>query len=353
MKNIGHHFIIGISGPKLSDLDKKILEELQPTGILFLKRNFLLNTPYQEWLEAFSSLRRAVKEYAARDKMFFSIDHEGGRVHRTPSPLTQFPSPRYLKEKSFMVASAMAVELRSIGINVSWSPSVDINSNPQNPVIGDRAFADSAEEVSMYAAQFLRGLLEHGVLGCIKHFPGHGDTSIDSHFALPQVDKTLAEISSLELKPFAALINQGAPMVMTSHILFPAIDENPATLSKFWLQDILRKELGFAGVIVTDDLDMKAVSEHHPDGQLVHDALSAGCELFIVARHPDGSSDKPLSMAAALHNVLKDDKTLQVKSAEAKEKIEYLLRYSVGDYTPYELTTDVLAAHGTICTRTL
>ena len=339
--SLGHHFIVGLSGTKLTDLDKKILSELHPSGILFLKRNFHGNLPYTEWLSEFTTLLSSIKEYAERDKMFFSLDHEGGRVHRTPQPITQFPDPITFKENSFQIASRMAEELRSIGINVSWSPSVDINSNPANPVIGNRAFGTTPEEVITYAGQFMRGLLENGILSCIKHFPGHGDTTVDSHFSLPVVEKTIEELRSFELKPFKALIDQGASMVMTSHIVFPKIhQEAPATLSSFWLKDILRKELGFSGVIVTDDLDMKAVSDHHTPETLSTKAFDAGCELFIVARHPDGSSDKPLSMAKGLYEAISSDKARQKSSDEAKEKIEYLLKHAIGDFKPREILFD-------------
>lgn len=338
LSDVGHHFIVGISGTRLSDLDKKILNELKPSGILFLKRNFEFNLPYTEWLRSFSELLSSIKEYTERDRMFFSLDHEGGRVHRTPPPLTHFAEPFTFREQSFDIAKTMAHELRSIGINVSWSPSVDIHTNPANPVIGHRAFGTTADEVITFTSAFMRGLLEHGIMACIKHFPGHGDTHLDSHIALPTVDKSLEELRSSELKPFAALINQGAPMVMTSHIMFPQIDPlNPATLSQIWLQDILRKELGFGGIIVTDDLDMKAISERQKDADLSVHALDAGCELFIVARYPDGASDKPLSMAQGLRTAIASSKERMQRSHEAKEKIEYLLQYAVGHYTPHEL----------------
>jgi beta-N-acetylhexosaminidase len=338
LSDVGHHFIVGLSGTRLSDLDKKILSELKPAGILFLKRNFEFNLPYTEWLQSFWELLSSIKEYAERDRMFFSLDHEGGRVHRTPPPITHFPEPITFREQSFDIARTMAQELRSIGINVSWSPSVDIHTNPANPVIGHRAFGTTADEVITFTSAFMRGLLEHGIMACIKHFPGHGDTHLDSHIALPTVDKSLDELRSTELKPFAALINQGAPMVMTSHIMFPKIDPtNPATLSKIWLQDILRKELGFGGVIVTDDLDMKAISERQQDADLSVHALDAGCELFIVARYPDGSSDKPLTMAQGLCAGIANSNERAIRSNQAKEKIEYLLQYAVGHYTPHEL----------------
>lgn len=346
LSSVGHHFVVGLAGTTLTDLDKKILEDLRPVGVLFLKRNFIHEASYQEWLSKFATLLDQIKAYTGRDKMFFSIDHEGGRVHRTPAPLTHFPYAAYYQDKCFEVAKAMAIELKSIGINLSWSPCVDINSNPNNPVIGERSFGNTAEIVSQKTALFFRGLVENGMLACIKHFPGHGDTVKDSHFDLPSVDLSLEQLINRELKPFSDLINQGCPMVMTSHIIFPQIDpNNPATLSKIILKDILRKKLGFQGVIVTDDLDMHAISKNFSEQIVVQNALLAGCELFIVARHPDGTSDKLLVMANYLKNEISSNVEAKKASDEAKSKIEYLISHATGHYKPRELTKEQFEEH--------
>lgn len=343
---VGHHFIVGLSGPALSDLDKKILDDISPAGVLLLKRNFLQEAPYHDWLEVLERLLKGIKEYAGREKLIISIDHEGGRVHRTPPPITQFPDAIQCTNHAYDVAKAMAVELRSIGINLSWSPVCDIHSNPQNPVIGKRAFGHDTKTVSDACSQFARGLLENGVIACAKHFPGHGDTSVDSHKELPVLHATLDELEKRELVPFKRLINEGIPLVMTSHILFPKIDgENPATLSSTILQKILRDSLGFGGIIVTDDLDMNAVSLNRAPSSLVTDAFRAGCELFIVARHPDGSSDKPLTMAHALSEAANKDKTLGEKFLLAQEKILLFLNQSAGSYSITELPKQTFENH--------
>lgn len=343
---LGHHFIIGLSGTKLSDLDKHILESIRPIGILFLKRNFNQNISYSEWLSDFISLLQQIKAYSGREKMFFSIDHEGGRVHRLAPPITQFPYPINFKEKSYDVAKAMATELKSIGLNLSFSPCVDIHTNSKNPVIADRAFGITQDEVIKFSSSFFMGLMQNGVLGCIKHFPGHGDTLVDSHFDLPVVDKSLEDILNLELTPFKALIDQGAPLVMTSHIMFPKIDPFfPATLSKTILQDVLRKKLGFSGIIVSDDLDMHAISKYHQTQSIGVKALDAGCELLIVARHPDGSSDKPLEIANSLVKEMSINESLLNESQISKSKIEYLLSSGVGNFTPKELSKEIFDEH--------
>lgn len=298
LSDVGKLFIVGLSGPRLSDLDKQILDQLQPAGVLLLKRNFLSEAPYSEWLGALEQLLLAVKSYLGTDRYIVSIDHEGGRVHRTPAPLTHFPTATRYASKAFEVGAAMGLELRSIGVNISWSPSCDINSNPSNPIINERAFSSSPDECALSACEFIKGLSSNGVLACIKHFPGHGDTTLDSHHELPTLNLTEEELDQRELIPFIRCIREGAPLVMTSHILFPKIDPDwPATLSSQILRRILREKLGFGGAIVTDDLDMKAILGRFSTAQTMARALNAGCNLFIVARFPNGNSDRPIDLA--------------------------------------------------------
>lgn len=342
LNSFGKHFIVGLSGTKLSDLDKKILSELSPAGVLLLKRNFLQIGPYHEWLEELRILLHDIHEHAEREKMIISIDHEGGRVLRTPPPITKYPEPSTYKEKAYEVGKAMGVELSSIGVNVSWSPSCDVNSNPNNPVIGKRAFSDNASEVSNAAIAFLEGLKESNVFGCAKHFPGHGDTSEDSHISLPLVTVSKDTLESRELIPFKNLINSGLDLVMTAHVVYPAWDSSmPATLSQKILQGILRNELGFKGCVVTDDLDMKAISDRFTVQETITHALTAGCDFFIVARYPDGTSDKPLLLAKEMSKVKVDSKV----SEESFERVEEFLR-KLKRNEIRELSSDVFTQHG-------
>ncbi len=344
--DLGLHFIIGLSGTKLSDLDKEILETVRPAGILLLKRNFLHGAPYPEWLSELDSLYSSVMSYSGRDKMLITIDHEGGRVHRTPPPITHFPSAVTYASKAYEIAKAMAVELRSIGVNISWSPCADIHSNPSNPVIGDRSFGENPHEVAENASAFARGLMEEGVLACAKHFPGHGDTSVDSHLSLPTLSLSYDELRLRELIPFNRLVGEGIPFVMTSHILFPDIDpQNPATFSKVLLNNLLKRELGFGGLVVTDDLDMKAVAESYTSEGLVAKAVGAGCDLFIVARYPDGASTKPLEMHRGLSNAITSGEIEESLISESSEKIRYLIAHALMKPNVHELPPSVFEAH--------
>lgn len=313
----GQHIILGLADTKLSDLDKKLIEAIQPRGVLLLKRNFLQDVEYAKWSEIWAQMLSDIRARISHSDLIVSIDHEGGRVHRLPEPITKFPAPRYFREHSYDVGVAMAKELTSLGINVSWSPCADVNSNPKNPVIGERAFGNTPDYVARHACQFAAGLEFGGLIGCAKHFPGHGDTDVDSHFALPTVNRNLADIIKTELVPFQALIHQGISCVMTAHILFPQIDpSNPATLSQKILGEILRQQLGFQGVIVSDDMDMLAVRPLVEKSQALGGALAAGLDLFILARHPTCDDTRPLQVAKNLADAINSNPEYNQKSLE-------------------------------------
>ena len=326
--SFGNHLILGISGTTLNDDDKRVLNELKPIGVIFFGKNFLDGVPYAIWLENFKNLIDEIRQYTERDFMFTTLDHEGGRVVRTPLPITRFPHAYLLQSHAFEVAKATARELKSLGINLSWSPVADIFSNPQNPIIGPRAFGITPEKTSQCVREYYQGLREEGILGCAKHFPGHGDTSTDSHLELPILNLSWEDLRNRELIPFQTLIQAQIPLIMTAHILFPQIDPQvPATLSKIILDDILRKELGFQGVIVSDDLDMKAVSEMFMKTGTVGRAFDAGCDLFIVSRNINSSSLERTYKIAEDFSASLNNGSLDIAVVEAaRERVENLLR---------------------------
>ncbi len=294
----GHHFIVGLSGTTLDDTDKRILSELRPSGLLLLGRNFNQKASYQQWRTELKTLITQAAQYAETDKFFVTLDHEGGKVHRTPAPLTHFPDAATYARHAAEVGKAMALELKSIGINLSWAPLADIHSNPQNPIIGKRSFGTTAKEVIEAAVPFLAALSKEGVLGCAKHFPGHGDTSKDSHLELPVVNLPREALYARELLPFKALIDAGVDFIMTAHILYPLIDErNPATISERILKDWLRGELGFKNIVVADDLNMKAVAKAFEEPEVMAKALNAGVDMFLVSRYPESEDKRAISIA--------------------------------------------------------
>jgi beta-N-acetylhexosaminidase len=287
LARVGKHFLIGLQkSVTLMEHDVRLLSALQPAGIILFRDNFKRGVPYEEWLAAYRELIDRARDCVQREKLLISIDHECGAVFRPPLPITNFGPAAKWAARSGLVGTAMGVELRSLGINLNYAPVVDIHTNPANPVIGNRAFGAEVGLVSQSARDFLLALEQEGVLACPKHFPGHGDTSVDSHYQLPVVRRTLDELRQRELLPFVAMLQAGAKIIMSAHILYPEIDpETPATLSPLFLNDILRGELGFKGVITTDDIGMGAVSALFDRPGAAASALNAGCDLIMMSAH--------------------------------------------------------------------
>ena len=178
---------------------------------------------------------------------------------------------------------ALARELKAAGITLDYAPVLDIHTNPKNPVIGDRALAEKADEVARLGAAIVRALQSEGVAACGKHFPGHGDTSTDSHLELPLVEHPPDRLRAVEFEPFRAAIREQVAFIMTAHVLVPALDElRPASLSPRIVRDLLRDELGFQGVILSDDLEMKAISARTTVPMAAVEAIAAGCDAVLV-----------------------------------------------------------------------
>ena len=278
---IGRLLFVGIPEPTLDTATRDTLETLQPGGIILFKRN--AGTP-----DAVAALTAAL--HALPSHPIVAIDHEGGRVMRLGEPFTRFPPAadigrRHDPDLAYRVGRAMAAELAGVGIDLSFAPVLDVNSNPANPVIGDRAFGSDPALVADLGVAMMRGLRDGGVVPCGKHFPGHGDTATDSHVELPTVSRSRAELERLELIPFRAAIAAGIPMLMTAHVRYPALDpEYPATLSRKILNGLLRDDMGFTGVVASDDLDMRAISNHQTIGAAAIGTLHAGADVLLVCQ---------------------------------------------------------------------
>ncbi len=221
-----------------------------------------------------------------------AIDQEGGRVQRLRAPWTEFPPARTIAASDDAAATrevgvAMGLELRDVGFDLDFAPCCDVDSNPDNPVIGDRSFARDADAVARHAVAFIEGLQSTGVAACAKHFPGHGDTFVDSHLALPRVSTPLERLRTVEWPPFLAARDAGVASMMTAHVVVESLDaERPATLSAKAV-GVLRDELGWQGLVFTDDLEMKAVADHYTPGEIVDFALGAGVDAMLVCSRDD------------------------------------------------------------------
>jgi beta-N-acetylhexosaminidase len=224
---------------------------------------------------------------------FIAVDQEGGRVTRLPEPFLALPPMRALGELGDLAlirraARAVASELRAVGINLNFAPVLDVDSNPDNPIIGDRAFGRDPRTVMRSAVAFLQGLQDEHVLACGKHFPGHGDTALDSHLALPTIGHDRRRLEQIEIPPFRAASGAGVASMMTAHIVVEALDPGvPATLSRAVCGSLLRAEIGFEGVLFSDDLEMAAIAAHHPIEDAAVEAIWAGCDVLLVCKDED------------------------------------------------------------------
>jgi beta-N-acetylhexosaminidase len=231
------------------------------------------------------------------------------------------------------VAAAMGDELRAMGFNLDFAPVADVDSNPRNPVIGDRSFGRDPAEVSKHVVAFADGLQSQGIIACVKHFPGHGDTDVDSHKALPVVDKDVRDLENLELIPFKAAVDAGIDMVMTSHVLFPALDEDhPATMSRAVLHGLLRERLGYSGVVISDDLEMKAVRDRWSIRVVLEKASEASVDLFCIGRSFEPDLTLTVSAWEALIRLQEESKRHHTCASTAVRRLRLLrekhLRYT-------------------------
>lgn len=248
------------------------------------------------------AIRDAAKGWPAP---VIAVDQEGGRVQRLRGLVPDMPSMKEIasdgQSRAYEAGVVVGEALTDLGFNVDFAPVLDVDSNPVNPIIGDRAFSDDPEIVSKCGIDFMVGLSASGVMACGKHFPGHGDTSADSHVELPVVGAGKDTLSGRELRPFQAAIREGLKMIMTAHCVYTSIDgDHPATLSKPIIGGLLRKQLGFDGVILTDDLGMKAISNRYSDEEILLLGYDAGVDLFLQCGTP-GDGER---LAATLTDLL-------------------------------------------------
>jgi beta-N-acetylhexosaminidase len=220
-----------------------------------------------------------------------AVDQEGGLVQRVRAPATQWPpmfahdglAPGDDERTAEAVGRAIGDELRALGFDIDFAPVLDVHTNPANPIIGERAFGSDADTVARRALAFARGLDAAGVLACGKHFPGHGDTDTDSHLELPRIAHDWDRLERVELAPFERAAKAGLPLIMTAHVVFAALDaDRPATLSRPVVTGLLRERLGFRGVVVSDDLDMRAIASHVGVAPAAVAAVRAGCDALLL-----------------------------------------------------------------------
>ncbi len=278
-KLCGQLVVGGFSGTSLTPSFERALRAGERGGAILFKRNL------GGGLEEVLALTAAIAA-ASGEPPILAVDQEGGRVARFGAPALRVPPMRRLAaigepDLTERVAYAQATELAALGFSTGFAPVLDVDTNPANPIIGDRSFARDAAVVARYATAAAAGMRKGGVFACGKHFPGHGDSHVDSHLALPVVERGRAEIDAIEVAPFRALARSAIEAMMTAHVVFTALDPDaPATLSHAICTDLLRGDLGFQGVLFSDDLEMKALRAPVEDTAV--GAIAAGCDLLLV-----------------------------------------------------------------------
>jgi beta-N-acetylhexosaminidase len=287
-EQIGQVLMVGFWGSMPSQEIIDLIQRHHVGNMLLFSRNI---RETRQVLELTQSLQMIAKGAGQRYPLLIAIDQENGIVQRLGETATIFPGNMALgaigtEKIAYKVALATGRELKALGINMNLAPVVDINNNPANPVIGVRSFGEDPQQVALLGAAMVKGYHAAGILSCLKHFPGHGDTAVDSHLALPMIPYALERLEALELVPFRSGIKAGAESVMIAHVSFPALtkhDTLPATLSPAIVQGLLREHLGFNGIILSDCMEMKAISETFGTELAVVMALQAGIDLVLVS----------------------------------------------------------------------
>lgn len=293
------------------------------SGVILFSRNV-------ESAEQVAELCAALKRAAGRP-LLVAIDQEGGRVARLRAPqgFTELPPMRAVGASgdaaiAFEVGALLGRELRAVGIDQDYAPVVDVDTNPRNPVIGDRSLSRDPEVVGRLGAALALGLQSEGVAACAKHFPGHGDTSQDSHVDLPRLPHSLERLRAVELPPFRALAQAGVAAMMTAHVVFEPLDpRRPATLAPDVMR-LLREEIGFQGCCVSDDLEMKAVAEHFPLDEAAPGAIAAGVDQLLVC-HRAELQHRAIDL---VRGAVEDGRIGRARLAGATTRVGRLLRFA-------------------------
>ena len=280
-EKIGQMIITGFNGSEYNDDMDRLINEYKVGGVILFARNI-------EDSNQMIDLTRALQENNNNLPLFISIDEEGGRVSRLPDDVEKFPSAFTIglindQQTAYENGKEIGYTLKRLGINLDYAPVLDIYSNENNTVIGYRAFSTEESIVSTMGIATMEGIEDADIIPVVKHFPGHGDTEVDSHYGLPIVYKTLEELRNFEFIPFVKAIESGCDVIMVSHIILNEVDSiNPASLSKIVISDLLRKDMGFDKVVITDDMSMGAITSIMSIEEACIKSIEAGCDILLL-----------------------------------------------------------------------
>lgn len=285
-EKIGQRLVVGFSGTEITDELENMIKQYKISNIILFKENIVSGSKLKKLC---CDLQCLIKKHTGTGA-FITIDQEGGMVTRLAEDSVNIPGAMAIAatgntEYAYQAGKITGKQLKKLGVNFNLAPVADINSNMDNPVIGVRSYGDTPERVAEYVEAMTRGLMDGGVMASAKHFPGHGDTDIDSHLGLPQINKSFEELEKCELIPFKKLIQTGIPAITTAHILFPKIEPNkiPATMSRKIVNDILKEKLGFQGLVISDCMEMQAIKKSYGTIEGVKLAMKAGVDLIFIS----------------------------------------------------------------------
>lgn len=329
-QKVGQMFMVGFSGTSMSSSLASAIKDYHFGNVIYMGANV---SDYN----TLSSMSNTIQNEMVKNNgvsAFISIDQEGGTVARIKEGGTHFLSQMAISASAnpynaFLEGSAIAKELLSYGINTDFAPVLDVNNNPDNPVIGIRSYGDNPFSVSLYGTNALKGMKESNLIACPKHFPGHGNTSVDSHYGLPTITASLSELYKVELAPFISAIYSGMDAIMTTHIIFSAIDKDyPATLSDKVLNGLLRKELAYDGIIYTDGMSMNAITKYFgsPDITCVQ-AVKAGVDILLYT----GLSEPKTGYSAIVKAVKDKEISIERINASVRRILLKKLKYGILD----------------------
>lgn len=327
-KKIGQMIMVGLKGEELTAEEEQLLRNYPFGGFILFAHN--LKEPKQ-----ILSLCRSLWEIEKEHPPFIAIDQEGGRVHRLPAPFTHFPAAAALGRTgntglAYRVGLATARELAAVGINLNFAPVLDVHSNPDNPVIGDRSLSSDPRQVAALGWAIIEGLRDGGIIPCGKHFPGHGDTAKDSHLELPVVEKDLTALRTVELPPFVRACRNQIESLMTAHVLYPSLDRDyPATLSQSIIGRLLREEIGYQGVIFGDDLEMNAITANYPLADAVALAVRAGVDVLMFCHETENA----VRAFDFLYQQAENNAQTKARIEESNQRIQRLKQRSLKTFT--------------------
>ena len=331
-QKVGQLIVVGFEGTRINADIKSNISQHFVGGVTLFARN--IQSPRQ-LARLTTDLQKLTQETEHRIPLFIATDQEGGWVARLKTGATVLPGNMALgaagsAELAEQAGKITAIELAAVGINLNFAPVMDVNNNPRNPVIDRRSFGEGPDLVSRLGSAYIKGLQQNGVLATAKHFPGHGDTTVDSHTDLPTVSHDVERIRAIELKPFRAVIEAKVAAIMTAHIVFSTLDADcPATLSRPILTDLLREELGFDGLIITDDMEMKAIDRRYRTGEAVVMAIAAGADMVLTL----WTYQNQLEVFDALVSAVKSGRISEDRINQSVERIlKYKTAFGVSDW---------------------